>query len=254
MKKFILYTVFGTLMLFNCRSALASVQTDIEQANKAGKTVFLVITEPGKETAPALEIARGAQKLVPETTVLEMNRADLSNSLFIVNNKLAAAPVPLIVLIASNGVVAGGMPAEQAQPDMLVKMIPSPGKAEIIKALSEGKAVFVVASRTTMADRLKVLESCNNASKQLKDKAVSVFIDMDDKKESLFLEQLKVDKAATTPATYVINSQGQVTENFAGSVEVAKLTKAATTVKKSSCCPGGSPAPGSKGCAVPPKR
>ena len=59
MKKFFFYTVLGTLILFNCRSALASVQTDIEQANKAGKTVFLVITEPGKETAPALEIARG---------------------------------------------------------------------------------------------------------------------------------------------------------------------------------------------------
>jgi hypothetical protein len=186
--------------------------------------------------------------------VLEMNRADLSNRLFIVNNKLASAPVPLIVLIASNGVVAGGLPAEQAQPEMLVKMIPSTGKAEIIKALSEGKAVFVVASRTTMVDRLKVVETCKNASKELKDKAVSVLIDMDDKKESAFLEQLKVDKAATTPATYVINSQGQVTENFAGPVEVAKLTKAATTAKKSSCCPGGSPAPGSKGCAVPPKR
>ena len=171
------------------------MQTDIEQANKAGKTVFLVVTEPGKETAPALEIARGAQKLAPETTVLEMNRADLSNSLFIANNKLADAPVPLIVLIASNGVLAGGMTAEKANPDRLVKMIPSPGKAEIVKALGEGKAVFVVASRATMADRLKVLEICKNASKELKDKAVSVAIDMDDKKETTFLQQLQVDMA-----------------------------------------------------------
>ena len=248
MKKFIFYTVFGTLMLFNCRFALASVQEDIEQANKAGKTVFLVVTEQGnKDTAQALEIARGAQKLAPETAVLEMNRTDVSNSLFIATNRLADAPVPLIVVIASNGVLAGGMTAEKASPDSLVKMIPSPGKAEVVKALGAGNAVFVVASRATMGDRLKVIELCKNASKELKDKAVTVALDMDDKKEATFLQQLGVDMAYQGSATFVINAQGQLTGNFLGPVEVAELTKAATA-KGGGCGAGRGCGPSSKGC------
>jgi hypothetical protein len=249
MKKFFFYTVFGTLMLFNCNSAQASVQTDIEQANKAGKTVFLVVTEPGiKETVQALDIAREAQKLAPETTVLEMNRADLSNSLFIATNRLAEAPLPLIVLIASNGVLAGGLTAEKANPDRLVQMIPSPGKAEVVKALGAGKAVFVIASRATMGDRLKMLETCKNASKKLNDKAVSVAIDMDDKKETTFLQQLQVDMAYPATAVFVLNAQGQLTGNFAGPVEVAELTKAAIA-KGGGCGPGRKGCgPASKGC------
>ena len=254
MKKFLFYVVLGTLMFFNCRYALASVQTDIEQANKTGKAVFLVVTEPGvKETGQALDIAKGAQKLAPASAVLEMNRADTANSQFVTKYGLAAAPVPLIVLIASNGVVAGGLPAEKASPDMLAKMIPSPGKAEIVKALSEGKAVFVIASRSSMGDRFKVLETCKNASKEMKDKAVSVALDMDDKKESSFLQQLRVNMDSTEPATLVVNSQGQVTGNFTGLVEVAKLTKAATTVARGGCCPPGGGS-SNKGCAVPPAR
>ena len=251
MKKFFFYVVFVTLMFFNCRSALASVQTDIEQANKVGKTVFLVVTEPGnKETTQALDIARGAQKLAPETEVLEMNRLDVANSLFVATNRLSEAPVPLIVVIATNGVLAGGLPAAKANPESLVKMIPSPGKAEVVKALGAGKAVFVIASRATMGDRLKVVEICKNASKELKDKAVSVAIDMDDKKETSFLQQLRVDTKYQATAIFVINAQGQLTGNFAGPVEVAELTKAATA-KGGGCCPGSS---NKKNCAIPVKK
>ena len=164
MKKFLFYAVLGTLMFFNCCYALASVQTDIEKANKAGKSVFLVVSEPGvNETGQALDIAKKAQKLAPASAVIEMNRADTGNSQFIAKYKLATAPMPLILLIASNGVITGGLPAEKASPDILVKMLPSPKKAEIIKALTEGKAVFVMASRNSMGDRTKVLDSCKNA-------------------------------------------------------------------------------------------
>ena len=63
MKKFFFYTVLGTLMLLNCRSVLASVQTDIEQANKAGKTVFLVITEPGKRDCSGFGNCQGSPEI-----------------------------------------------------------------------------------------------------------------------------------------------------------------------------------------------
>jgi len=244
MKKMLICLLLGFFVLIDYDIIWASVQSDIERANKTGKTVFLVVTEPGvKETAQALEVAKGAQQLAPESTVIEMNRADTGNSYFVAQYGLAGAPVPLILLIASNGVVAGGLPAEKAQPEMLVKMIPSPKKAEVLQALSEGKAVFLVASRKSMANREKVSDTCKSACNQMNNRAALVSIDMDDKKENSFLAQLRVNALSAEPMTSVINPQGQVTATFSGPVEVKSIMEA-TAKKAGGCCPGGS----QKGC------
>jgi hypothetical protein len=141
-------------------------------------------------------------------------------------------------------VVAGGLPAEKAQPEMLVKMIPSPKKAEVLQALSEGKAVFVVGSRESTVNRNQVLDTCKSACNQMNNRAALVSIDMDDKKENSFLTKLKISMLSTEPMTSVINPQGQVTATLSGPVEVKKIIEAAAK-KAGGCCPGGS----QKGCA-----
>jgi hypothetical protein len=244
MKKLFMYLLLGIFVLVGYGTIWASVKTDIEKANRKGKTVFLVVTEPGvMEGEKAVSIAEQAQKSVAKSTVIEMNRADSTNNQLVSKYGLAGARLPLILTIATNGVAAGGLTVDQATPESLVKMIPSPIKAEVLQALSERKVVFVVASRKSMVDRAKIFETCKNACNQMKNKAVFVSIDMDDEKENLFLSQLKINKLSTEPVTSVINSQGKITGAFNGSVEVKKLVDAAAK-KAGGCCPGGS----KKGC------
>jgi hypothetical protein len=244
MKKLFNYLLMGILILASYATIWASVQTDIEKANNKGKTVFLVVTEPGVTgVEKAVIIAKQANKKVTKSTVIEMNRADSTNSQLVKKYRLAGAQLPLILVVASNGVAAGGLTVDQATPESLLKMIPSPKKAEVLQALSERKAVFVVASRKSMVDQAKIFETCKNACNQIKNKAAFVSIDMDDEKENLFLSQLKINKLSTEPVTSVINSQGKITGAFNGSVESKKLVDAAAK-KAGGCCPGGS----KKGC------
>ena len=240
MKKLFMYLLLGIFVLVGYGTIWASVQTNIEKANKKGKTVFLVVTEPGvMGEEKAVSIAEQAQKSVDKSTVIEINRADSTNSQLVSKYGLAGARLPLILTIATNGVAAGGLTVDRATPESLVKMIPSPIKAEVLQALSEKKAVFVVASRKSMVDRAKIFETCKNACNQMKNKAAFVSIDMDDEKENLFLSQLKINKLSTEPVTSVINPQGKITGTFNGSVEVKKLMDAAVK-KAGGCCPGGS--------------
>ncbi|MHC5074316.1 MAG: hypothetical protein ACYTFE_05790 [Planctomycetota bacterium] len=245
MKKALNYFLMGILLLATYDTIWASVQTDLEKANKKGNTVFLVVSEPGVTGLDkAVNIAEQARKSVTKSTVIEMNRADSTNSQLVKKYRLAGAPLPLILVVASNGAAAGGLPADRATPEGLVKIIPSPKQAEVFQALSENKSVFVVASRKSMTGRAKVFDTCKAACSQMKNNAVFVSIDMDDKKESSFLAQLKVNTLSTEPVTAVINNQRRITGSFNGSVEVTKLVDAAAK-KAGGCCPGGS----KKGCA-----
>lgn len=247
MKKIFNYILVGVLIIASYNTIWASVQSDIEKANKKGKTVFLVVTEPGGSGAEkAVSIAKQASKKVAKSTVIEMNRAGSANSQLVDKYRLAGAQLPLILVVSSSGVAAGGLPANLATPEILVQLIPSPKKSEVFQALSENKAIFVVASRKSMAEREKVFDSCKAACSQMKNNAVFVPIDMDDKKESSFLAKLKVNTLSTEPVTTVINTQRRITGNFNGPVEVVKLVQAATK-KASGCCPGGS----KKGCKIP---
>ena len=125
--------------------ANATVKTDIEAANKAGKAVFLVVTETGNSNnTTAITLGKEAQKKYPKSTVIEMNRSDKANESLVAQYRLAGAPTPLILVIANNGIVSGGAPYNQTTAGDLVAMIPSPQKAEVLKTINEGKSVFLV--------------------------------------------------------------------------------------------------------------
>jgi len=247
MKKALNYLLVGILLLATYDTLWASVQTDIEKATNKGNTVFLVVTEPGiTGLDKAMNIAEQAHKSVAKSAVIEMNRADSTNSQLIKKYGLSGAPLPLILVVASNGAPAGGLPADKVTPEGLVKMIPSPKKAEVFQALSENKSVFVVASRKSMTERSNVFDTCKAACSQMKNKAAFVSIDMDDKKESSFLAQLKINKLSTEPVTAVINTQRRITGSFNGPVQVKNLMDAAVK-KAGGCGPGCDP----KGCKIP---
>jgi len=244
MKKMLICLLLGFFVLIDYEMIWASIQSDIEKANTKGNAVFLVVTEPGAVgTEKALSIATQAQTLVAKSIAIEMNRSDATNGDLVTKYRLAGASLPLILVIASNGVVSGGIAADRATPESLIQMIPSPKKSEVLQALSEGKAVFLIASRKSMANREKVSDTCKSACNQMNNRAALVSIDMDDKKENSFLAQLKVNALSTEPMTSVINPQGQVTATFSGPVEVKTIIEAAAK-KAGGCCPGGS----QKGC------
>ena len=204
--------------------AWASAQGDIAAATGEGKAVFVVVTQAGaREPDRAMQIAGQAQAMAPSSTVVVLDRGVQENQELVKAFRLAGAPVPLILVVAHNGVVAGGALLKDATPQALVRLIPTPKKAQMLLAMTQGQAVFV---------------ACTEAMKRLERKAATVVVDVEDEAEAAWIKELNVSPKEEAPVTIVFNAKGQKTQVFRGAVSAEQLVQAVN--KKVECCPGGS--------------
>ena len=226
----------------------ASPLQELEKAVKQERIVFLLVTQA--QPAPvgveaAREMIRQVAGQVENSIVVELDRSDPANADFVAQQRLASAPVPLILVMARNGLVAGGIPAAQATPERVRAMVPSPKKEEILQALRDQKVVFVEVARKGMSAENAVHAACASACGQVTGKSVVVAIDMDDPAEKDFLlAQLKVDVTSTDPVILVINTLGQITGNYKGVTTADELVLASQKRASSGCAPGAACAPG----------
>ena len=240
MKNLIISMVIATLFVANLYVSFADTKQDIEKANKKGNVVFLVVTESGNSfNQQAKDIAQSAQKTVSKSVVIELDRSNSVNNGLIQKYRLSGAPTPLLLVIATNGYVAGGSPLQNLTPDRLVKMVPSPKEEGVIKALNEGNSAFVVFSKKSESKTDKQLVACQTACFNMLNKAVTVNVDMEDKQEKSFISKFNVNTNGDFPVTYVINAQGQVTSMLNGITEAKSLVDAANKKASSGCCPPG---------------
>ncbi|MBK9472888.1 MAG: hypothetical protein IPO18_11445 [bacterium] len=232
--------------------SFGSTRTELAGATSQGKVAFILVTDPGVVGIPqAKDLIQTTMKQVKNATMVELVRSDPANADLVAEYRLAGAPVPLILVAARNGVLAGGLIAAQASTEKLLAIVPSPKKADVLKALQSGKAVFITASRKGMASQSGAMASCAAACGQMKNQGVAIAIDLDDPQEAEFLGQLKASRTATEPMTFVINAQGQLTQTYTGATEVASLVQAAT--KSAGGCAPGACGPGAASSCGPKK-
>lgn len=224
----------------------SKIQTDLDKAKKEGKAVFVVVTGTGvTETLKATTVAKGANALYKNATVVQMDRDDAANSQLVAEWRLAGAPLPLLLVISPKGLLTGGRILTDATAENLAAMIPTQKLEEVYAAINDKKSALVIFSKKSMSDRSEVIKECKNAVTLLNNNAVLIEVDMDDANEANFINQLNIDKASTVSTTLVINTQGQVAGTSTSVPDAEKLASAATAPVKSGCGPGCGPA----GCA-----
>jgi hypothetical protein len=214
----------------------------INDAQKEKKTVLLVVYKKLDEAKDkALKIANETSVIKAETIeVIEMNASESENIELVKKFRLAGAPMPIIIIIDKNGIPVGGLPLAQATADALLDIIPSPKYSEVLKALNEKKSIFVVAYKKTMNGKSKAIDVCKEAVTKIKDNAIILELNIDDKSEIKLINELKVNILSPEPVIYVINQQGQITDTFTGSSTSDELVVAAKKVISGGCCPDGS--------------
>ncbi|MCF8373513.1 MAG: hypothetical protein K9H64_17975 [Bacteroidales bacterium] len=239
MKKLILSIVFIVFVVLMCFSQ--GVKNEFDKSLQNGKSVFLVVTDKyAQDTDALIKKANEAKAKVKNVEVIKMDRDEQANADLVSKYQLASAPMPLVLVISSNGVVSGGYTAQQATAELLVSAIPSPKKSEVLKVINEGKSVFIVASSKNMDKKSNLVNTCEQACFEMEKKAKVIEIDLDDPAEKIFMAELKINQQSTEPQTYVVNSKGQVTGNFSGEVNSATLVATATKIASGGCCPPGS--------------
>lgn len=221
--------------------AWAGAQSDLDTARQQSRSAFVVVTESNaRGTDQALQVAHEAQALAPASAVVLLDRGLPENAPLVQSFRVLAAPVPLILVVAPNGVVAGGALLKDATPAVLVKLIPSPKKAEMLLALSKGMPVFVVTSSPAMDAQVRaaVFSTLKQAHEMLEGKVATVAVVATDPGERAFLTELGIDPNATSPTVVVFNAKGQKTGSFREPPSAEALVTAAK--KQAACCPGGS--------------
>ena len=215
------------------------VAGQIASVTKKGKAIFLVVfNKKGADKDKAISIAKKAlAKKSNSAEIIELNTTEASNKDLITKFSLAGAPLPLIIVMDKNGIPAGGLKLAEATPDALADMIPSPKNSEVIKALNEKKAVFIIAYKEKMIEKKKAITNCINAAKVMKNEAAVVLLNTDNKAEKLLISNLQIDINSTEPAIYTVNKSGQITGTFTPKTSIAQLTVAASKVM--SGCGGG---------------
>ncbi len=221
---------------------------EVEKAGKACKPVFLVAYNAnGAEADKAFAIAGEAKKNYKgSSVVIKMNTTDAASNALVTKFRLAGAPLPLILVLDKNSTVTGGFQLKDASAAKLIEMIPTPKTSELLKAISDGKSVYVVVSNKSMTSQKNIMDNCAMACSKMDNKSVTVKVDMEDKKEAKLLQTLKCDLNAKEPVTYVINKSGQVIGTHNGITDVNTLVSSAKKAPASSCCPSGAPAGGCK--------
>lgn len=225
-----------------------STAEEIAAAKSSGKLAFLIVFEPNIPALAELEkTVATARAKVPNSVVIKLDRSNSENEALNTRYQLAGAPLPLVLVISPKGYVVGGLLAQQATPETLVAMVPSPKLEEINGFVIAKKPVFVVFSKKSFTDRTEVVTICKDAVKKLKGDAAIVEVDMDDNREESLMNNLRINRSATSSTTIVVNTQGQVAGTSITSIpDAAKLATAATAPVKAGCGPGCGPAGCSK--------
>ena len=225
----------------------SKVQADLDNAKKSGKAVFVVVTGNGVTDVPkATTIANGAKAIYKNSTVVVLNRDDAANGPLVKEWQLSGATLPLILVISPKGMPTGGYLLAQATSENVAALVPSPKLEEVYAAINSKKPAIVVFTKKTLSDRTEVIKECQKTLTKLNNNAVLVEVDMDDAKETNFMNQLRIDKASKASTTIVINTQGQVAGTSTTMPDATKLAAAATQPVKGGCGPGCGPAGCSK--------
>ena len=217
---------------------------EIEKANKACKPVFLVAYNAnGAEAEKAFSVASEAKSTLKSSSVIiKMNTTDAANKELVAKYRLSGAPMPLILVLDKNGTVTGGLPLKDVTAARLVEMIPTPKASEMLKAINDGKSVYLVVYKESMTSHDKAMDNCAMACGKMDNKSMTVKIDMDDRKEAKLLQTLKCDLSAKEPVTYVISTSGQIIGTHNGITDVTTLVASAKKAPAGGC--GTSCAPG----------
>jgi hypothetical protein len=239
----VLFLLFTGLIRVNAQTA-----AEIEKANKSCKPVFLVAyNTDGADAVKAISLANSAKKnLKGSSVVVKMNTSDAANSALVSKYRLTGAPMPLILILDKNGTTAGGLALKDATAEKLVDMIPTPKSSELIKALAEGKSVYIVVYKESMTSKKNIADNCAVACGKMDNTCVTVMVGLDDKKEAKLLQSLKCDVNAKEPVTYVINKAGQIVGTYNGLTDVNTLVSTAKKAPAGGCCPGGAKPGGCK--------
>ena len=206
-----LLVAFASLGAFAPRVAAASATEDLTAATAAGQPVYVVVTDGAARGTDAVTAAATEAATSVKGKVVVLDRGAAANADLVAKYRLGSAPVPLVLVLAGNGLPVAGLTADKVTAPALVAAVPSPKKLETLTALNDRRAVFVVVSGEKMPGRTAAIEQASLAMQAMeltRSKARMVLVDVADPKEVAYVAELQLG-ALAGPTVVVLNAAGK---------------------------------------------
>ena len=215
----------------------------IKQAAGAGKYLFVFFskTEDDQTLAMRKVFGKAMEKVADRAQSVAVNITDASEKAVVDKYDLTRAPMPLVLAIAPNGAIMGGFPTKFEE-QQLLDAFATPGSEKMVKSLQDGKMVFVCVQNDKTKSNDAAMQGIRDfkADGRFASATEVVTLDPRDKKEAVFLVDLKVSPDIAEATTVFVVPPGKAIGRFEGATNKEALVELITKASSGCCCgPGG---------------
>lgn len=213
----------------------------IEHASKADKYLFIFFYKENDEKTNAMKsiFDTTMNKISDRAEGVAVDIVDPAEKEIVEKFYVQQAPMPLVLVLASNGAVTGGYPVEFSE-DKLMEAFLSPSTEQCLKALQARKLVLLCIQNKSTKLNNEALQGVSDfiADPLFKQTTEVVTLDPKDITELKFLTQIKVDPKTDQAITVMLAPPGRVVGQFEGATDKDKLAAALKSCSSGSsgCC------------------
>ncbi|NLX97153.1 MAG: hypothetical protein GXY83_13345 [Rhodopirellula sp.] len=224
----------------------SAAKAALEKAAKAEKYFFAFFWKADDENTVAM------RKVFDEAMASAADRADAvavkvtdaAEKEIVKEYGLERAPMPLVLAIAPNGAITGGFPAPFSQQDLSTGFA-TPGTQKCMKALQDGKLVFLCVQNAEMQASQDAMKGVRDFKADVRFASATevVMLDPKDTAEASFLADLEIKPDASDAVTVFLAPPGSPIGKFEGATTKEQLAemlmKASSGCGPGGCGPGG---------------
>jgi len=219
------------------------------KAAGSGKNFYVYLkSRKGNESKFRKAFEAALRKMGDRAESASVDIENKAESTLVEKYRLQQAPMPLVLAFAPNGAMVGGFPRERITEDSLAGTVVSPCLRRCLRALQEGKLVFVCAASADPKDGKVMIPKGVvdfNKDPQYQSKMTIITVDPADPAEQKCLSMLQI--APTTKlSTALLAPPGSLVSNWTGPVKKKELEAALTKLLSGGGCCGGGACPPAK--------
>ncbi len=208
------------------------------KATKANKYLMVHLYSGTQEKAieTACINAHNTLKKTLDTVSIDLKNAEAG---FLVDKyKLKYAPVPIVFIIAPNGVISGSFRSSFST-EQVKSAFQTPKTLRCLLAFQERKLVFISAQGDDTTENKEALDGITRFGKEnpLYGAVEMILLDPKDSSEASLLAQLKVQPDIKKAQTFLLVPPGRIMGRWAGATDPGEFVKRLNSLSKSCSTP-----------------
>jgi hypothetical protein len=200
--------------------------TALEQAARADKYLFALFRKAeDDQTSEMRQVLTAVKdKISDRAELVEVDVTAESEQAIVNRFRLQYAPMPLLLAIAPNGVITGGFPVRVSEQSLL-SAFATPCTTMLLKALEQGKLVFVCVQNSKSEARKKAMRGVRQFKRdpRFAGGTETITVDPADAAERELLDNLRIDPQTPEAVTVFFGPRGRPIGEFYGETNLDEL-------------------------------